>query len=143
MTAAVVLPSWPALERALWLAACDRRLRSTASDGSAVRTAMRVLRGMIDRWAPTLYAQAWVDDAAERWWLGELSETLAGSPDARATVALWAAVACWTDAPNGRWGALADAAADLGDALDVGGTTVLRSATALRDAMAVVWREME
>jgi hypothetical protein len=43
----------------------------------------------------------------------------------------------------GRWGALADAALDLGDALDAGEAGTLRSAEALRATMAVVWREME
>ena len=40
-------------------------------------------------------------------------------------------------------GALADAGADLGDALDVGGVVLPRRATALRGVMADVWRTME
>ena len=67
----------------------------------------------------------------------------AGTPAERAAVVLWSAVGAWTDAPQGRWGALADAGADLGDALDVGGTVVPRRATALRETMTVVWRTME
>lgn len=76
--------------------------------------------------------------------LGRMREALdAGTPAERAATVVWAAVGAWTDAPSGRWGALADAGADLGDALDVGGTVVPRRATALRESMAVMWRTME
>jgi hypothetical protein len=77
-------------------------------------------------------------------WIGRMRESLdVGTTAERAATVVWAAVGAWTDALSGRWGALADAGADLGDALDAGGTVTLRSATALREAMAAVWREME
>jgi hypothetical protein len=66
-----------------------------------------------------------------------------GTAAERAATVVWAAVGAWTDAPSGRWGALADAGADLGDALDMGGVVVPRRATALRGVMAVAWRTME
>jgi hypothetical protein len=141
---AIVVPSPAAIERVLWLAAIDRCLRCGPRDGDEVRGPYRVLRALIDRHAPSLYEQTPIDAARESRWLvaarGALPE---GSPAARAATVMWAAVGAWTDAPSGRWGALADAGADLGDALDVGGVVLPRQATALREAMADVWRTME
>ena len=141
---AVVVHAPAAIERVLWLAAVDRCLRCGPRDADEVRAAYRVLRALIDRAAPSLYAQVPVDAVRESRWLvaarGALPE---GSPAERAATVMWAAVGAWTDAPSGRWGALADAGADLGDALDVGGVVLPRQATALREAMADVWRTME
>ena len=140
----VLAPSWTATERVLWLAAVDRCLRATAADPVEVLATYRALRALIDWVAPSLYAQTPLDEAREVVWIGRMREALdAGTPAERAATVVWAAVGVWTDAPQGRWGALADAGADLGDALDVGGTVVPRRATALRETMAVVWREME
>lgn len=141
---AVLAPSWTATERVLWLAAVDRCLRATAADSVEVQSTYRVLRALIDWVAPSLYAATPIDDVRESRWLVALRDALpAGTPQVRAAVVAWAAVGAWTDAPQGRWGALADAAADLGGALDAGGTWTLRSATDLRGAMAVVWRNVE
>lgn len=109
-----------------------------------MRLAYRALRSLIDRVAPSLYGQTPLDEAREVVWIGRMREALdAGTPAERAATVVWAAVGAWTDAPSGRWGALADAGADLGDALDVGGVVIPRRATALREAMAMVWRTME
>lgn len=141
---AIVVPSPAAIERVLWLAAVDRGLRCGPRDSDDVRGAYRALRALVDRVAPSLYAQTPLDEAREVVWIGRMREALdAGTPAERAATVVWAAVGAWTDAPSGRWGALADAGADLGDALDVGGTVVPRRATALRETMAVVWRTME
>jgi hypothetical protein len=141
---AVVGPSPAAVERVLWLAAVDRCLRCGPRDADEVRAAYRDLRALIDRAAPSLYAQTPIDAVRESRWLvaarGALPE---GTPAERAATVVWAAVGAWTDAPSGRWGDLADAAADLGDWLDVGGVVVPRRATALRETMADVWRTME
>jgi hypothetical protein len=141
---AVVVPSPAAIERVLWLAAVDRCLRCGPRDGDEVRAAYRDLRALIDRAAPSLYAQTPIDAARESRWLVAARAALPeGTPAERAATVVWAAVGAWTDAPNGRWGDLADAAADLGDWLDVGGVVVPRRATALRETMADVWRTME
>ena len=140
----VLAPSWTATERVLWLAAVDRCLRATAADPVEVLATYRALRALIDWVAPSLYAQTPLDEARELVWIGRMREALdQGTPAERAATVVWAAVGAWTDAPQGRWGALADAGADLGDALDVGGTVVPRRATALRETMTVVWRTME
>ena len=137
-------PSRAAVERVLWLAAVDCCLTSTGADSTEVRRSYAALRRLIDWVAPSLYAQAPTDAAAEsRWILAVRAALPPGAPAERAAVVLWSAVGAWTDAPQGRWGALADAGADLGDALDVGGTVVPRRATALRETMTVVWRTME
>jgi len=140
---AIVVPSPAAVERVLWLAAVDRCLRCGPRDGVEVRAAYRDLRALIDRAAPSLYAQTPIDAGRESRWLvaarGALPE---GTPAERAATVVWAAVGAWTDAPSGRWGDLADAALALGDALDAGGTVTLRSATALRETMVDVWRWM-
>ncbi len=137
---AVVVPSPAAIERVLWLAAVDRCLRCGPRDADEVRAAYRVLRALIDRAAPSLYAQTPIDAVRESRWLvaarGALPE---GTPAERAATVVWAAVGAWTDASHGRWGDLADAALALGDALDAGGTVTLRSATALREVMVDVW----
>ena len=141
---ALIVPSPAAVERVLWLAAVDRGLRCGPMDGDVVRAAYSALRSLVDRVAPSLYAQTPLDEAREVVWIGRMRESLdAGTPAERAATVVWAAVGAWTDAPSGRWGALADAGADLGDALDVGGVVVPRRATALRETMAVVWRAME
>ena len=141
---ALIAPSPAAVERVLWLAAIDRCLRCGPRDDDEVRGAYRVLRALIDRHAPSLYEQTPIDAARESRWLvaarGALPE---GTPAERAATVMWSAVGAWTDAPSGRWGALADAGADLGDALDVGGVVLPRQATALRETMAVMWRTME
>lgn len=130
----IVAPSPAAVERALWLATVDRCLASTGADSTEVRRAYVVLRRLIDWVAPSLYAQAPVDAAAEsRWILAVRSALYPGPPAERAAVVLWAAVGAWTDAPSGRWGALADAASDLADALD-GGAGCAR-ATNLRESL--------
>jgi hypothetical protein len=140
---AVLAPSWPAVERVLWLATVDRCLRLTGDDSADVRAAMRLLRRAIDRSAPTLYAQTPVDESREARWIVAVRDAIGlGTPAERAAVVAWAAVGAWTDAPSGRWGALADAALDLGDALDAGEAGTLRSAEALRATMAEMW-EME
>ena len=140
---AIVGPSPAAVERVLWLAAVDRCLRCGPRDAVEVRAAYRDLRALIDRAAPSLYAQTPIDAVRESRWLvaarGALPE---GTPAERAATVVWASVGAWTDAPSGRWGALADAALALGDALDAGGTVTLRSATALRETMVDVWRWM-
>ena len=140
---AVVGPSPAAVERVLWLAAVDRCLRCGPRDAVEVRAAYRDLRALVDRAAPSLYAQTPIDAVRESRWLvaarGALPE---GTPAERAATVVWAAVGAWTDAPSGRWGDLADAALALGDALDAGGTVTLRSATALRETMVDVWRWM-
>jgi len=137
---AVVVHAPAAIERVLWLAAVDRCLRCGPRDADEVRATYRVLRALIDRAAPSLYAQVPIDAGRESRWLvaarGALPE---GTPAERAATVVWAAVGAWTDAPNGRWGALADAAADLGDWLDVGGVILPRRATALRETMVDVW----
>ena len=141
---AVLTASWTATERALWLAALDRCLRATAADSVEVQATYRVLRALIDWMAPSLYAATPIDAARESRWIVALRDAVPeGTPGARALTVVWAAVGAWTDGPQGRWGALADAALDLGDALDAGEAGTLRSAEALREAMAVVWREME
>ena len=141
---AIVVPSPAAIERVLWLAAVDRGLRCGPRDSDGVRAAYRALRSLIDWVAPSLYEQTPIDEAREVVWIGRMREALdQGTPAERAATVVWAAVGAWTDAPSGRWGALADAGADLGDALDVGGTVVPRRATALRETMAVVWQTME
>ena len=137
---AIVVPSPAAVERVLWLAAVDRCLRCGPRDAVEVRAAYRDLRALIDRAAPSLYAQTPIDAVRESRWLVAARAALPeGTPAERAATVVWAAVGAWTDAPSGRWGALADAGADLGDALDVGGTVTLRSATALRGVMVDVW----
>lgn len=109
-----------------------------------MRGAYRALRALVDRVAPSLYAQTPLDEAREIVWIGRMREALdEGTPAERAATVVWAAVGAWTDAPSGRWGALADAGADLGDALDVGGVVAPRRATALRETMVMVWRTME
>jgi len=141
---AVVGPSPAAIERVLWLAAVDRCLRCGPRDADEVRAAYRVLRALIDRAAPSLYAQTPIDAVRESRWLVAARAALPeGTPAERAATVVWAAVGAWTDAPSGRWGDLADAGADLGDWLDVGGVVVPRRATALRETMADVWRTME
>lgn len=141
---AVLAPSWTATERALWLAALDRCLRATAADSVEVQSTYRVLRALIDWVAPSLYAATPIDAARESRWIVALRDAVPeGTPGARALAVVWAAVGAWTDGPQGRWGALADAALDLGEALDAGEAGTLRSAEALRATMAVVWREME
>ena len=141
---ALIVPAPAAIERVLWLAAVDRCLRCGPRDGDEVRAAYRVLRALIDRAAPSLYAQTPIDAARESRWLVAARAALhEGTPAERAATVVWAAVGAWTDAPNGRWGALADAALALGDALDVGGVVLpLRSATTLRDVMVTMWEEM-
>jgi hypothetical protein len=137
---AIVGPSPAAVERVLWLAAVDRCLRCGPRDADEVRRAYRVLRALIDRAAPSLYAQTPIDAGRESRWLVAVRAALPeGTPAERAATVVWAAVGAWTDAPSGRWGALADAAADLGDWLDVGGVVVPRRATALRETMVDVW----
>jgi hypothetical protein len=141
---AIVVPSPAAVERVLWLAAVDRCLRCGPRDAVEVRAAYRDLRALIDRAAPSLYAQTPIDAVRESRWLVAARAALPeGTPAERAATVVWAAVGAWTDAPSGRWGDLADAAADLGDWLDVGGVVVPRRATALRETMADVWRTME
>ena len=127
-------PSPAAVERALWLAAVDRCLTSTAADSTEVRRAYGHLRRLIDRAAPSLYAQAPIDAAAEsRWILAVRGALYPGPPAERAAVVLWSAVGAWTDAPSGRWGDLAALASDLADALD-GGAGCAR-ATNLRESL--------
>ena len=146
----VLRPSWAAVERVLWLAAIDRCLRPSPDDSTSALAAHWHLRALIDRHAPSLYAQTPVADAAEARWIIAAREAVdVGTPQERAAVIVWAAVAAWTDAPSGRWGALADAGTVLAEALDA---TVLdgrhpgetgRVAEKLRAVMATVWREME
>ena len=137
---AVVVHAPAAIERVLWLAAVDRCLRCGPRDADEVRRAYRDLRALIDRAAPSLYAQVPVDAARESRWLVAVRAALPeGTPAERAATVVWAACGAWTDAPNGRWGDLADAAADLGDWLDVGGVVVPRRATALRETMVAMW----
>lgn len=141
---AVLAPSWTAIERVLWLAAVDRCLRATAADTVEVQATYRALRALIDWVAPSVYAATPIEESRESRWIVALRDALpAGTPGARASAVVWAAVGAWTDGPQGRWSALADAALDLGDALDAGEPETLRSAEALRATMAVVWREME
>jgi hypothetical protein len=109
-------------------------LTSTAADSTEVRRAYGHLRRLIDRAAPSLYAQAPIDAAAEARWIVAVRGALyPGPPAERAAVVLWAAVGAWTDAPSGRWGDLAALAADLADALD-GGAGCAR-ATNLRETL--------
>ena len=141
---ALIVHSPAAVERVLWLAAVDRGLRCGPRDSDVVRGSYRALRALLDRVAPSLDEQTPLDEAREVVWIGRLRQALdAGTPAESAATVVWAAVGAWTDAPSGRWGALADAGADLGDALDVGGVVVPRRATALRGVMAVVWQTME
>jgi hypothetical protein len=140
---AVLAASWTATERVLWLAAVDRCLRATAADSVEVQSTYRVLRALIDWVAPSLYAQTPVDAARESRWIVALRDAVPeGTPGARASAVVWASAGAWTDGSHGRWGALADAALDLGDALDAGEAGTLRSAEALRATMAEMW-EME
>lgn len=139
---ATVGPSWTAVERVLYLAAIDRALRVSGTDGAAVLAAYRDLRRLIDRHAPALYAQTPVDDDRELVWIGRVRESIAdGGPEERAAVLVWAAALAWTDAPDGRWGELADAAAVLAGALAEGHrpTTMGRVATTLRTVGAGLW----
>ena len=127
-------PSLAAIERVLWLAAVDRCLVATGADSTEVRRAYAVLRRLIDRAAPSLYAQAPIDPARESRWILDVRAALPpGTPAERAAIVLWAACGAWTDAPSGRWGELADLAGDLADALD--GVAGCARATALRDTM--------
>ena len=127
-------PSRAAIERVLWLATVDRCLASTGADSTEVRRAYAHLRRLIDRVAPSLYAQAPIEAASEsRWILAVRSALYPGPPAERAAVVLWAAVGAWTDAPSGRWGDLAAIASDLADALD-GGAGCAR-ATNLRELL--------
>ena len=127
-------PSPAAVERVLWLAAVDRCLVSTGADSTEVRRAYAHLRRLIDRAAPSLYAQAPIDPARESRWILDVRAALPpGTPAERAAIVLWAACGAWTDAPSGRWGELADLAGDLADALD--GVAGCARATALRDTM--------
>jgi len=149
IASATLAPGWPAMERVLYLAALDRCLRSSATDRSDVRAAYRDLRRVIDVRAPTLYAQTPVDGAAESRWIIAARDAVAdGSATERAAVLVWAAVAAWTDAPQGAWGALADAGSALAEALDAevldGGhpAETGRVAGKLRAVMADGWREM-
>lgn len=144
-------PSWAAVERVLYLAALDRCLRpSPGGDHLDVLAAHLGLRRMILRHAPGLYAQTPIDRDRELVWIGRAREALAdASPQEREAVIVWAAVASWTDAPSGRWDALADAGGALAEALDAAvldgrhpGETA-RVATKLRAVMAETWREME
>jgi len=137
---AVVVHAPAAIERVLWLAAVDRCLRCGPRDAVEVRAAYRDLRALIDRAAPSLYAQVPIDAVLEAQWIVAARAALPeGTPAERAATVVWAAVGAWTDAPHGRWGDLADAAADLGDWLDVGGVILPRRATALRETMVDVW----
>ena len=137
---AVIVHAPAAIERVLWLAAVDRCLRCGPRDAVEVRAAYRDLRALIDRAAPSLYAQVPIDAVLEAQWIVAARAALPeGTPAERAATVVWAAVGAWTDAPHGRWGDLADAAADLGDWLDVGGVIVPRRATALREAMVEMW----
>lgn len=127
-------PSRAAIERVLWLAAVDRGLRCGPRDSDVVRGAYAALRRLIDWVAPSLYAQAPIEEAREIVWIGRMRDALPeGTSAERAATVLWAAVGAWTDAPSGRWSALADAASDLADASD-GGAGCAR-ATALRKEM--------
>lgn len=127
-------PSRAAVERALWLATVDRCLTSTGADSTEVRRAYGHLRRLIDRAAPSLYAQAPIDAAAESRWIVAVRDALPpGASAERAAAVLWAAVGAWTDAPSGRWSDLAALASDLADALD-GGAGCAR-ATALRESL--------
>jgi len=137
---ALIVHAPAAIERVLWLAAVDRCLRCGPSDADEVRAAYRDLRALIDRAAPSLYGQTPIDAARESRWLVAVRAALPeGTPAERAATVVWAACGAWTDAPSGRWGDLADAAADLGDWLDVGGVVVPRRATALRETMVAMW----
>jgi len=137
---AVIVHAPAAIERVLWLAAVDRCLRCGPRDAVEVRAAYRDLRALIDRAAPSLYAQVPIDAVLEAQWIVAARAALPeGTPAERAATVVWAAVGAWTDAPHGRWGDLADAAADLGDWLDVGGVILPRRATALRETMVDVW----
>ena len=130
----IVAPSRAAIARVLWLATVDRCLCSTAADPTDVRRAYAVLRRLIDWVAPSLYAQAPIEAAAESRWIVAVRAALyPGPPAERAAVVLWSAVGAWTDAPDGRWGALADAATDLADALDAGAGCA--RATNLRESL--------
>ena len=127
-------PSPAAVERVLWLAAVDRCLVSTGADSTEVRRAYAHLRRLIDRAAPSLYAQSPIDPARESRWIIDVRAALPpGTPAERAAVVLWAACGAWTDAPSGRWSDLAALASDLADALD--GVAGCARATALRDTM--------
>lgn len=127
-------PSPAAIERVLWLAAVDRCLVSTGADSTEVRRAYAALRRLIDRAAPSLYAQAPIDPARESRWILDVRAALhSGTPAERAATVLWAACGSWTDAPSGRWGDLADLAGDLADALD--GVAGCARAMALRGVM--------
>ena len=138
----VLRPSWAAVERVLWLAAIDRALRCGPADSAATLRAYRGLRRLIDVRAPSLYAQTPVADAAEARWIIAAREAVAdGSAEERAAVLLWAAVAAWTDAPQGAWGALADAGSALAETLACG-DRMCRVADRLRGVMATGW-EME
>lgn len=139
----VVGPSWAAVERVLWLAAVDRCLRATDDTSTDAIAADWHLRTLINRHAPSLYRATPVADAAEsRWIIAARDAVDAGTPAERAAVVLWAAVASWTDAPSGRWGALADAGTTLAEALDAvtgEGRRTGRVATKLRGVMATAW----
>ena len=139
---AVVAPSWVAVERVLYLAAIDRRLRVAASDPADVRRAYSALRRLIDHHAADLYTLAPVDDDRETVWIERARESIAdGTSHDRAAVLVWAAALAWTDAPAGRWGELADAAAVLAHEL-LGGhkpRAVGRAATKLRDVGRGLW----
>lgn len=131
-------PSPAAVERVLWLAAVDRCLVSTGADSTEVRRAYVHLRRLIDRAAPSLYAQSPLDPAREsRWIVAARAALPPGTPAERAAIILWAACGAWTDAPSGRWDDLAALTGDLADALD--GVAGCARAMALRDTMEDVW----
>lgn len=139
----VLSPSPAAVERVLWLAAVDRCLRVSTTDSAETRAAYRALRQWVDRCAPSFYAQTPVNGAAESAWIVRARELVTdGTPQERAAVLVWAAVAAWTDAPAGAWGSLADAGSALAETLAVS-DRVLRVADRLRGVMAETWAEME
>ena len=141
-------PSAVAVERVLWLAAIDRCLHTTAGDSPAVVAATRDLLTLTARHRAALYAAVPVPEARVlRWILAVRAHAPSGLVTWRAAIVAWAAVACWTDAPGGRWGALADAGAALAGALDaaIGGDGWVpgtwRAASELRATMGEWMRE--
>lgn len=133
----VVAPSWPAVERVLWLAAIDRCLWPTEGDAARLLIAVRSWRAAVGRDGPRAYAECVVDEGAELRWLHALQEHLRPQGGAGLAALVWCAVGVWTDAGRAPWSRLAEAAERVVRAMPEDATGA--AAMGLRGVMADVW----